>query len=126
MLDCSKAFDRMCPKLAIQKMLAMNVNTRIIQLVRSFLSGRSQCVRYGGVHSDYKSCFIGVPQGTILGPVLWNIFIDDLAPAVNFVKYADDTTLYHSLRTNEVSISDSTASKCTISLTHNPLQDAAN
>ena len=126
MLDFSKAFDRMCPKLAIQKMLAMNVNTRIIQLVRSFLSGRSQCVRYGGVHSDYKSCFIGVPQGTILGPVLWNIFIDDLAPAVNFVKYADDTTLYHSLRTNEVSISDSTASRCTISLTHNPLQDAAN
>ena len=124
MLDFSKAFDRMCPSTAVRKMLLLNINPSLIALVGDFLSSRSQCVKYQGCVSSYQNSFIGVPQGTILGPLLWNIFINDLTPATNHVKYADDTTLYHSIFKNSAMVTASTTNTATLQLLTDPLQEA--
>ena len=125
MLDFSKAFDRMQPNIAIRKLLDININPILIRTIESFLSERSQCVKYGGKLSTYLPSYIGVPQGTILGPLLWNIYINGLAPKTNYVKYADDSTVYHPIFTDDAVISNSTSQTATVLLPNNPLQEAA-
>ena len=125
LLDFSKAFDRMRPDLAIEKLLSLNVNPILVQVVQSFFEDRQQRIKYRRHLSDYYPCRIGVPQGTIMGPILWNIFVHDLVPAIGHIKYADDTTIYNIVDKQGVNISESTARKATISFTENPLQHAA-
>jgi hypothetical protein len=125
MLDFSKAFDRMRPDYATTKLCQLNVQPSIVNLVKSFLTDRSQCVRYQDHTSSYQPCHIGVPQGTIMGPILWNTFIDDLTPDADFVKYADDTTIYTAISSADALVSNTTAHKATVSLHSNILQKAA-
>lgn len=126
MLDFSKAFDRMRPDIVISRLLDMNVNPQLASLVQSFLSNRSQCVRYQGITSSYKQSHMGVPQGTIMGPILWNVFVNSLEPSLRHIKYADDTTLYNAIKCSDVEISASTSTKATITFHHaNPIQVAA-
>lgn len=124
MLDFSKAFDKMQPDLAISKLMDLNVNPTIVKCIRSFLTERSQCVRYGSHFSQYLPSHIGVPQGTILGPLLWNVYIHDLVPNTNHVKYADDSTLYHPINKQEAQITQSTSTRATVSLPQDHLQEA--
>ena len=49
------------------------------------------------------------PQGTIMGPILWNTFINDLTPDADFVKYADDTTIYTAVSSADALVSNATA-----------------
>ena len=123
-LDLSKAFDRMSPSKAVQKILTLNINPSLISLVGDFLSSYSQCVKYEGCVSSYKNQFIGVLQCTILGPLLWEIFINDLTPATSHVKYADDTTLYHSFYKKRSMVTVSTANTEMLQLLKDPLQEA--
>ena len=67
----------------------------------------------------------GAPVGKILGPLLWNSFINDPDPPVATLKYADNTTLDTALRKDQVAIADSTSLKATITTNHNRLQKAA-
>lgn len=99
----------------------MNINPTTIQLVRSFLTKRSQFARYQDYSSDYHPTHIGVPQGTILRPLLWNIFVTDLASEV-----CCRLTLYHTIRKSHryTTITNSTSQKATIAMTHKPLQVA--
>ena len=72
-----------------------------------------------------KSSKIGVPQGTILGPLLWNVFVSDLSPIIKHIKYADDTTLYHTVSKDNSTISESSARHVKVTLHNDPLQNAA-
>ena len=125
LLEFSKAFDRMRPDLAIEKLLSLNVNPTLVRAVHSFFDNRKQRVKYQKRLSVYDCCRIGVPQGTIMGPILWNIFVNDLQPQLKHMKYADDTTIYNTIQKTDVTISESTARKATISFIENPLQCAA-
>lgn len=65
---------------------------------RSYLSGRQQCAGIGNTYSSYNSIDIGVPQGSILGPILFLLYINDLPNATNMwpFLFADDTTAVES------------------------------
>ena len=96
-VDLSKAFDSIDHGLLLAKLEAYGVQPRSVRLLGSYLSQRQQCVRLGPVTSDWKTVERGVPQGSLLGPLFFNIFINDVtkcAPGVSMRLYADDTTIY--------------------------------
>ena len=97
-------------------MLQLNVNPILIQVVKCFLSDRQQCIKYQNIITEYLPVKIGVPQGTLTGPILWNMFVDDLQPDVTNIKYADDTTLYGAIHKSQVEISESSKSHAVLQL----------
>ena len=94
-LDYSKAFDRVDHSLLLQKLIKYKFHPMLVRWISSFLSDRYQEVVVNGVHSHGERIVSGVPQGTVLGPVLFIIFINDLeqniASTVRF--FADDTRI---------------------------------
>ena len=124
MLDFSKAFDKMRPDYTISKLISLGVNPSLISIIQSFFSNRRQCVRFSGFCSAYKVSRVGVPQGTILGPFLWNVFINDLKTDVDVIKYADDTTLYCPLNINNSLVVSSTSHDIVIAVQNDTLQSA--
>ena len=77
-LDFSKAFDKLQPSIVIAKMRNYGINENILKLVESFLSNRKQSVKVDSVISESMDIFVGAPQGTKLGPLLWLFYINDL------------------------------------------------
>ena len=72
---------------------------KALNLLFSYLSDREQYINYRGTVSDCKPLFTGVPQGSILGPLLFIIYTNDLtnaSPLFTTITYADDTTLIYS------------------------------
>ena len=68
--------------------------------MRSYLTNRKQYVVFNSCQSDYSEIYTGVPQGSILGPILFSIYINNLinvSNRLNFLMYADDTTIYFNL-----------------------------
>ena len=95
--DFSKAFDSVSHNILCSKLKQVNINPYIINWLISFLDQRKQRVVVDGYSTEYVSINRGVPQGTVLGPVLFSIFINDIK-AVNtdknlLVKFADDITV---------------------------------
>ena len=125
-LDFSKAFDLMRPDILANKLFSMNVSPCMIKLVTSFLANREQCVKYFECRSSQLPTKLGVPQGTISGPILWNVYVSDLNPSPNTIKYADDTTVYGSIEKKDVIVKEKSGRDRTISLnTDNDMQTAA-
>lgn len=95
--DFSKAFDCMQPKLLISRLHNMHIREDLIQLCCSFLQHREQNVRVGSSQSVSLPIEVGVPQGTICGPLFWITFIDNYdTPNISTTKYADDISCYWS------------------------------
>ena len=95
-LDISKAFDRVCHACLLHKLKSYGISGQIFGLISSFLSNRQLRVILDGKTSQEYPVNAGVPQGSILGPTLFLLYINDLPDDVicNIAIYADDTTLY--------------------------------
>ena len=95
-LDMSKAFDTIDHTILINKLTFYGIHGVALDLIKSYLNNRYQFVEYDGVQSSMLPISTGVPQGSILGPLLFIIYINDFPNAsrlFNFIMYADDTTL---------------------------------
>ena len=96
LMDLSKAFDCLPHDLLIAKLEASGLDREMVKLVYSYLKDRKQAVKVKGFVGILKSIIPGVPQGSILAPILFNIFINDLFYFIegnNLHNFADDNTL---------------------------------
>lgn len=94
--DISKAFDRVWHKGLLFKLRTIGLSENIVDWFKDYLSNRKQRVCIKGVASSWKNVTAGVPQGSILGPTLFLIYINDIVNGLgcNIRLFADDTTLY--------------------------------
>ncbi len=97
-LDFAKAFDKVPRKRLIAKLRAKGLEQEVVSWIEEWLTGRTQRVTIGGSYSSEAAVDSGVPQGSVLGPCLFTIFIDNLEVEVEItelgtfiVKFADDT-----------------------------------
>ena len=126
LLDFTKAFDRMPPDVAVERLSQLGVNKHLVRLIQSFFTGREQCVKFGDSMSSFSSLTTGVPQGTVLGPLLWNAFINHLDPPCKHFKYADDISIYSVIKKSDVTLTDSTSHQATVtSFLVDQLQESA-
>ena len=95
-LDMSKVFDKVWQEGLIFKLKSVGVSDSLLSLIESFLSNRVQRVLLNGQTSEWLSVKAGLPQGSILGPLFFLIYINDLSDdIVSTVKlFADDTSLF--------------------------------
>ena len=98
-LDFRKAFDSVPHKRLLQKVKSYGISGQILKWLQNFLDGRRQRVVLNGRQSEWKQVLSGVPQGSILGPILFIIFINDLPEVVGSMCkiFADDCKLYGSI-----------------------------
>ena len=95
-LDILKAFDKVWHEGLLFKLKSVGISGELYSLLENYLSGRFQRVILNGQHSSWKPILAGVPQGSILGPLLFLIYINDLPNELkSIVKLlADDTSLF--------------------------------
>lgn len=99
-LDIEKAFDSVWYDGLLHKLIVKNCPSHLVKIIHSFLKGRSFHVKVNGKISKTQIINFGVPQGSVLSPCLYNIFISDMPTHKHCERalYADDTALYSSSR----------------------------
>ena len=94
-LDLKKAFDKVPHKKLIRKLRKLKIRGETLKWVKNWLKNRKQRVVINGVESEYVDVTSGVPQGSVLGPLLFLIFINDFDDNLKskISKFADDTKM---------------------------------
>lgn len=102
-LDFQKAFDKVPHKRLIMKIEALGVPSEIVQWIRDWLTNRRQRVVIKGEYSDWSVVKSGVPQGSVLGPLLFVIYVNDMDEGLSnkMLKFADDAKVVGKVSTQE-------------------------
>jgi hypothetical protein len=98
-LDLSKAFDTVDHNILLDKLNYYGIRGLALDLIKSYLSDRMQYVQYNQTNSIKQNISCGVPQGSILGPLLFLLYINDLANVsklLTVILFADDTNIFYS------------------------------
>ena len=107
--DLPKAFDSLHHELLVAKLEAYGFDIKSVKLIQQYRSNRKQRVKVGNSYSSWKEIFYGIPQGSILGSLIFNIFFCNLfyfLERAAVASYADDTTPYIINRTNDLVIKE--------------------
>ena len=101
-LDFQKAFDKVQHQRLLLKLKAHGIGDGIIDWIEQWLTDRRQCVVVDGEVSNWKSVLSGVPQGSVLRPLLFLIYINDLDDNItsNLLKFADDTKVFRKVNSD--------------------------
>ena len=99
-LDFAKVFDTVPHRRLIAKLRAHSISGPVLNWIKSFLNGRKQCVRVNGTLSDPASVLKGIPQSSVLGPILFVIYINDLPNEVasDVLLFAGDTKIFRCIK----------------------------
>ena len=101
-IDIKKAYDSVWHEQLLFKLKSIGINGTIYQYIKNYLGNRSICTRVNNQYSSFKHTNIGIPQGSIIAPLLFSILIYDLPSVIskrfNIVQYADDICIW--LKTN--------------------------
>ena len=107
-LDFSKAFDKVDHQILLSKLHGYGINPTLVTWAESFLLGRTQTVIVDGTESSPLPVLSGVPQGTVLGPLFFLVYINDIteniSPGTTVRLFADDTSVYRRINSEADSI----------------------
>ena len=97
-LDLKKAFDTIDHNILLKKLSKYSLSVNVVEWFKSYLTNRKQLIKVNGVKSDFKDVLCGVLQGSILGPLLFILYNNNMIEYLMNSRinlYSDDTTLYY-------------------------------
>ena len=102
-LDFAKAFDTVPHKRLINKLKAYGITGQVLKWIEAFLTGRSHSVKVNGVSSEINAVISGIPQGSVLGPILFIVYINDILDNISSdgFLFADDTKILRSVTSRD-------------------------
>ena len=108
LLDISKAFDKVWHEELVFKLKTYGVEGKLIMLLENYLNNRNQRVVLNALSSSWKKILAGVPQGSVLGPVIFFIYVNDLPHGISSIckMFADDTSLFSKVKDSSLSLFD--------------------